>query len=230
MHVSPFSFPIQHGHPHKTDAAPGEAAGADGAGEVGDAVRPATAGGPAQSLSAATAFDAHVAATEGDGAHGGHATSPAMIARQLIAGGLSAGLAAQGLSVSDSGGHQPFGQIVSQVARGLLSLDDPTGDAGATVPDGTDDGPATAAVAGDGEAVPAEDDTGAVVPAEDDTGAVVPAEDDTGAVGDATDPAPGPALSGPDAGSLTEALLDILGDEGTDPATVSVDTTGEEIV
>lgn len=268
MHIQPISPPVQHGHSHKTSNTT-EAPQVDtavtgstddavaGAAVTTDEVQAGSTGSLSEPLTPETAFNTHVIGSEGEAESGdtesgedghGHGKSPAHIARQLIAEGLT-GLA--------EGGHQPFGQIVSQVARGLLTLE---GARAAAAPAETDGGEVPA----DGTEVPADGDdageAGIIVPQEPDSveGALldalddatdepaaadgaelveaVPVEDDTTAIveetGDTTIDVP---VAGVDDGSLTEALLDMLNDEGADgeadatPEPVT-DTTGEEIV
>jgi hypothetical protein len=275
MHIQPISPPVPHGHHHKTNTTT-EAPQIDTAdtGSTDDAVaggavvtdegQAVSTGSLSEPLTPETAFNTHVIGGEGEAESGdtevtegghGHGKSPAHIARQLIAEGLTGSTAS--LGGSTEGGHQPFGQIVSQVARGLLTLE---GARAAAAPAETDGGEVPA----DGTEVPADGgdvvEAGAIAPQEtgsvegalldalddatgepaaaDGTGVVeaVPAEDDTTAVVEESgETAIDIPVAEVDDGLLAEALLDMLNDEGADgeadatPDPVT-DTTGEEIV
>ncbi len=177
-----------------------------------------------------------------EGHHRGHSDgSPAHIARQLIAEGLTGSAAS--LAVSTEGGHQPFGQIVAQIVKAVLAeLNIP-----APVASGKTDGTEVPAEGGiiapqepgsvEGALLDALDDATGEPAAADGTGVVeaVPAGDDAASVADTGAIAVDIPVAAVDDGLLTEALLDMLNDEGVDgeadaaPVPVT-DTTGEEIV
>lgn len=267
MHIQPMSPPVQHGHNHKTNNAT-EALQVDPAdtGSTDDAVvrgavvtgqvQAVSTGRPSAPLTPETAFNTHVLGSEGEGESGdgevtegghGHGKSPAHIARQLIAEGLTGAAAS---------GDQPFGQIVSQIARGLLTLEGARAAAATTETDGAENPADGAEVPADGGEVVEGDivapqETGSVEgalldalddatdepAAADDTEFVeaVAAEDDTASVEDTVDTTIDIPVAAIDDGLLAEALLDMLNDEDADgeadatPDPVA-DTTGEEIV
>ena len=203
-----------------------------------DEVQAVSTGSLSAPLTPETAFNTHVIGSEGhsegnegsdhvesgdnsgpgnshsvhhQGHHHGHSDgSSAHIARQLIAEGLTGSAASLAGSATEVG-DQPFGPIVSQVARGLLPLEGALLDA---LDDATGE-PAPVDGTGVVEAVPAGDDAAAV----EDTGAIA-ADIPIAAVDD---------------GLLTEALLDMLNDASADgeadatPDPVT-DTTGEAMV
>lgn len=222
MHIQPVSPPAQHGHHHKTNTAtealPVDAADAgstdvsvDGGAVETEAVQTAPTGSPSDPLTPETAFNSHVIGSEGGSGHG---KSPAQIARQLIAEGLT-GTAAS-VDGATEGADQPFGQIVSRIARGLLTLE---GARAAAAPAETQSGEVPA----DGPDVPA------------DAVEAVAAGEDAAVVEEPVETAIGAPVAEIDDGALTEALLDMLNDEVDDgeadatPDPVT-DTTGEEIV
>ncbi len=253
MHIHPMSPPVNHGHSHKTnnttEAPQIDTAGTGSTGDavaggavVTDEVQAVSTGSLSEPLTPETAFNTHVIGSEGEGESGhGHGNSPAHIARQLIAEGLTGSTAS--LAVSTEGGHQPFGHIVSQIARGLLTLEGARAAAAPAETDGAEN-PADGGIIApqepgsvEGALLDALDEgTGEPAPA-DGTGVVeaVPAEDDAASVEDAGGIAAAIPVAEVDDSALTEALLDMLNDEGADGAADATpdpvtDTTGEEIV
>lgn len=265
MHIHPMSPPVNHGHSHKTNNTT-EAPQVDtaGTGSTGDAaaggavvtgeVRAISKGSLSAPLTPETAFNTHVIGSEGESGdaevtEGGHGrgNSPAHIARQLIAEGLTGAAAS---------GHQPFGQIVSQIARGVLTLEGARAAAAPAETDGSEnpaDGAEVPADGGDaieggivapqetgsveGALLDALDDATDEPAAADDSEFVeaVPAEDDTASVEDTGDTTIDIPVAAIDDGLLADALLDMLNDEGDDgeadatPDPVT-ETTDEEIV
>ncbi len=266
MHIQPNSGLAGHGHVHKIKAPetqPLDIIPTDDGGVVETEKAPApSAGSFSDRLTPETAFNAHVLGREeqaegeyegeGEGevntGPGKPANSPAHIARQLIAGGLTsiAGFA--------EGVKQPFGQIVSQVARGIVTLDGAqeaaaaiaateAEDAEVSVEDDPDVPADGDDVADGGTVAPQTTDTveGALVDALDDgaedpalavtSEAAVPApveeditDTDTEEAGDGTTNVLVPEL---DDGSLSDALLDMLDGGAPDG---EADTTAEEEV
>ncbi len=202
MHVQPNSGPPAHAHTHKIkapeiqplDIVPVDD---DGPAETGEAPTN-TAGSFSDPLTPETAFNSHVIGGEGEGdtGPGKSGKSTAHVARQLIAEGLTgfAGLA------DGVGGKQPFGQIVSQVARGILTLD------GARE--------AAAAAAAEAEAAAAAAAAAAEAAAEE--GGEVPA--------DGGDVVEGDIVAPQTAGTLDGMLLEALDDAVEDAAPVEDDT------
>ncbi len=259
MHIQPISPPVQHGHHHKTNNTadafrvdPADTGSTDDAVVRGAVVtgqaQAVSKGSPSAPLTPETAFNTHVLGSEGESGDGevtegghGHGKSPAHIARQLIAEGLTGAAAS---------GDQPFGQIVSQIARGLLTLEGARAAAAPAETDGAENPADGAEVPADGGTV-APQETGSVEgalldalddatdepAAADDTEFVeaVAAEDDTAAVEDTGDTTIDMPVAAIDDGLLAEALLDMLNDEDADgeadatPDPVA-DTTDEEIV
>lgn len=259
MHIHPMSPPVQHGHSHKTNNAT-EAFQADPAdtGSTDDAVvrgavvtgqvQAVSKGSPSTPLTPETAFNTHVLGSEGESGDGevtegghGHGKSPAHI---------------EGLTGAAASGDQPFGQIVSQIARGLLTLEGARAAAATTETDGAENPADGAEVSADGGEVVEGDivapqETGSVEGAlldalddatdepvaADDTEFVeaVAAEDDAAAVEDTGDTTIDIPVAAIDDGLLAEALLDMLNDEGDDGEADATpdpvpDTAGEEIV